>query len=392
MINKNLVREFPAKRIKPVDGLAVTAQIWEEAHEYHRQRHRLHDLLRHGPGIVAGLEVIASDPPDSSVYILPGVAVDPRGETIIIPEPVAYDVGPAHGLLYLALSYEESRPMQEQDDGASYVHAQFGIEAALAMPDSPSVELARIRREDRDTPIVDASSVEFPEPNAIDQRFRQTSPWAGAAAQAAPPQAASIAVCYAGDFRDSSLGHGAGVLARSLRHAGRPVWVDDDIPLAPGLESYTLVYLVGHKDFELGRDEMNALYSYLQDGGTVLIESCRKQSAGGGAVDSQSPPSDTSFSALLASMGIELSEPDPGDGLLVEPHLFAVPPPGYETETPPQVLVGKGVILTTCDYGCLWRGERRGRAATREEIRTSVEWGENVVVYAVKRLQRARSK
>ncbi len=78
MDNKDLLQEFPAKRIKPVDGLAVTAKVWEEAHEYHRQRQRFHAMLNHGAGVVTGLEVIASDPPDTAVYVQPGIALDHR--------------------------------------------------------------------------------------------------------------------------------------------------------------------------------------------------------------------------------------------------------------------------------------------------------------------------
>ncbi len=88
----------------------MTAAVWKEAHDYHRQQQRFHALLSHGPGIITGLSVLASDPPDSTLYILPGMAVDPEGETIVVTEPVAYDVGLAHGLQYLLLSYEQSRP------------------------------------------------------------------------------------------------------------------------------------------------------------------------------------------------------------------------------------------------------------------------------------------
>ena len=85
--NNNLLKEFPNKRIKPVDGMAVTADVWEEEHRYHRQLLRYHNLYNHGSGIVTGLQVIASDPADTSVYILPGVAVDSVGNTIVISEP-----------------------------------------------------------------------------------------------------------------------------------------------------------------------------------------------------------------------------------------------------------------------------------------------------------------
>ena len=59
MTDKDFLQKFPVKRIKPIDGMAVTAETWEEAHEYHRQYERFHTLLHHGWGIVTGLEVIS---------------------------------------------------------------------------------------------------------------------------------------------------------------------------------------------------------------------------------------------------------------------------------------------------------------------------------------------
>jgi len=383
MIKDDLLKEFPMKRIKPEDGMAVTAQVWEEAHDYHRQRQRYHDLLRHGPGIVAGLKVIASDPPDSSVYILPGMAVDPRGEVIVLTEPVAYNVGSAHGFLYLVLTYEESRPTadRDQEEGPRYVHGQFGIEARPTLPDTPYVELARMRRRDRDSPMADARDAEHPGLNEIDLRFR---PEMGAA----PQPVISLAVSYTGGLTDAGHGRGASYLARALRRSGQHVWVDDRIPLAPGLEGYTVAYLVGRDAFQLSRDEMNALYALLQGGGTVLIESCRN------GIKAGDPPADVSFLDLLASLGVQLQELKAGHELLVGPYLFATPPAGFEMpesgQGTPKVLVGEGVIFSTYDYGCLWQGERREGPASREEIRSAMEWGSNIVAYAVERRRKER--
>ena len=143
----DLLQTFPAKRIKAIDGLAVTADIWEEAHAYHRQTQRFETLLYQGWGIVTGLEVIASDPPDTSVYILPGVAVDQAGQSIVLPQPVAYDVGEEmEGLLYLILSYGESPPRADEvgrEDVPRYVHAEFSLAASTILPTTPYVELAR---------------------------------------------------------------------------------------------------------------------------------------------------------------------------------------------------------------------------------------------------------
>ncbi|MBN1656885.1 MAG: DUF4159 domain-containing protein [Anaerolineae bacterium] len=371
---KDLLHEFPIKRIKPADGMAVTAQVWEEAHEYHRQWQRSHDLYAHGPRIVTGLEVIASDPVDPSVYILPGLALDPLGQTIVVPEPVVYDIGEAHGQLYLLLTYEESPPTAggEEEDGPLYIYGRFGIQAVPALDGTPCVELARVRRQSRQSPLLNARKAAHPGPNEIDLRFRPEANKPG-------QETISVALSYTGKSTDERHSRGMDYVAQALRRAGWRVCVDDFVLPAPGLEAYTLVYLVGHGAFQLSRDEMNALYTYVHGGGTLLIESCRRQVRGGDA------PADDSFLDLLASMGMELKEVPAGHALLVEPHLFAAPPPGFETEGAPRVLVGDGIILSQNDYGCLWQGERRGRPATREEIRTAMEWGENILAYALGR-------
>ena len=148
---QDLLRSYPVRRIKPVDGMAVTAQVWEEAHEFHRQQQRYHALLSHGQGILAGLEVIASQPPSSVVYVLPGIAIGPEGDVILLNEPTPFDLGAtAEGLLCLFLTYNESRPMamgsSDQGDQPLFIRTEFGLEAAQRLPASGGLELARVRR------------------------------------------------------------------------------------------------------------------------------------------------------------------------------------------------------------------------------------------------------
>ena len=365
----NELQNFPSKRIEPVDGMAVTAEVWQEAHDYHRLQQQYHALWYHGAGIVGGLEVTASDPPDSSVVIRPGAALDGQGRTIILPEATAFDVGQAQGRLYLLLTYDESAPQAgDSQDGPRYVHARFAIEARPALPDTPAVELARIRRQDRNAPITDAQDPARPTANEIDLRFRRR-------VGAAPQTVVTLAVCYtAGGNR--AHGRGAANLARALRRGGRQVWVDDDLPLSDELAEYSLLCLVGRDAFQLNRDEMNALYAYLQGGGTCFIESCRREGEG-------DPAADAAFADLLASMGVQLEPLLPDHPLLTEPYLFAAPPPGFETEG--QIRVGGGVVFSTFDYGCLWGAVRRDRPPSREEIRAAMEWGANLVAYADRR-------
>lgn len=381
MIKEEFLKQIPARRIKPFDGMAVTADVWEEAHEYHSRQQRFHASLNHGAGIVTGLEVIASDPPDNSVYILPGIAVDSLGQTIILPEPFAYDLGAAQGTLYLLLTYGESQPRPDdrvlpggQTDATLYIYSQYGLEVGGAPPDpaGPYVELARVTRSAPAAPMTDASNSMLPGPNQIDLRFRRSI---GALVQ----NAASLAVCYVGGDGARKHGRGASWMARAARQAGDvQVWVDDDVPLVPGadLSGYTLVYLVGQGVFQLSPDAMNVVYAYLQGGGTLLIESCRQELA---------EAADAAFLDMLSSFGIQLDDLPADHTLLAEPNLFAAPPAGFETDGRPGIRLSEGVILSAADYGCLWQGERRGQPALREEIRAAHEWGSNILAYALGR-------
>ena len=384
----DLFKQYPFQRIKPYDGMVVTSDVWDEAHTYHRQQQRYHNLLNHEPGILIGLEVIASDPPDSAVYIQPGIALDALGQVIVLPEALAFDLGAAQGPLYLVLSYDESQPkadetvtpVEDASDVKLLIHAQYGLEAIGTPPDLASiyVELARINRQGSEAPVTNADDQIHPALNQIDLRFRHT---VGAAAQ----PAMRLAVCYVGQAsQDEARRHGVGadVLARTLRRDRQPVWVDDAVALAGSdLNAYTLVYLVAQGEFQLTPDEMNSLYIYLRSGGTLLIESCRKAAASGSA--------DPVFLDMLSSFGTTLNALPADHFLLCEPNFFATPPVGFETDGVPSIKVGEGVIMSACDYGCLWQGERRGQTASREEIRAAHEWGSNIIAYAAARRAQA---
>lgn len=371
MDKKEQIQTLPTKRIKPVDGMAVTADVWDAAHDYHLQSGRGHAALFHGSGIVTGLEVIASDPADTAVYIKPGVAVDALGRTIVLPQPVAYDIGTEmEGTLYLLLSYSEGRPRAGKgagnEDGPLYVQAEFSIAARNALPGTPVVELARVRRKGREAAFLDAANPAQPAGNELDLRFRR---------EIGAPRDIDVAVCYTDKVKEKKHGLGAMLLARSLNQAGRfYVTVDNDVRLAPGIESNTLIYVVGEGDFELSSGQINGLKNYLNKGkGTLLLES----------VDAAA---EKAFHNLLDAMDIETSALQTGDSLLVSPYLFAAPPAGFAGDA--GVSVAGGVILSNGNYGLVWQGEVDGGTPSREQLRSAVEWGTNMLVYAWDRFRR----
>ncbi len=372
MYENEILGLFPDRRIKAFDGMAVTADVWESAHEYHRNLLELHARFAHGPGIVYGLDVVAGEPPSSSVYVRPGIAVDAMGRTIVIKKPEGYDLRHMQGIIHIILSHSESLPRADaarDDDAPRFVHSSYAIEAVQLLPQTPYIELARVRR--TQGVVTNALNSDLPALNEIDQRQRVQM-------NQAEPTPAQLAVVNL-DGRD--LGHavGAGYLARQINQTGmRRVVVESEAQLTPAILNATLVYLVAQEPFRLAQEQLGTLYEFYRQGGTVFYESCRNGL-------NREPAADASFSELMEAMGLTLQPVPEGHPLLRDPWLFAVPPDGYETQTGGRLLATDGVLFSSYDFGCIWRGQRRGRPAARSEIRSAMEFGENLVALAQRR-------
>lgn len=371
----NLLRSYPGRRVSAFDGMAVTADVWQEAHNYHLYHERLHALSTHGVGIVTGLEIIADEPAGQIVYIMPGVAIDPSGNMLVVSEPTPYDLSSYQaGTLHILISYDESRPQPingRHSDSPYYVYTGFNIETVLDTPDSPLVELARIHRVSVEQPITNAVD-NRPGPNQIDLRYRPSVvTWRA--------QRTHIGVHTLNQM--SGPGHTRG-LANLVAHLGNSpwhdAWIDENVTLAGDLSRYAVLCLVAKASFQLEVEQLNSLYRFVQGGGTLFFESCRRE---GGAA----PVSDNLLRDIADSLGVRLDAVKVGHPLLSTPHLFATPPAGFETQGTSALWAGDGVIFSTADYGCLWTGERRNGAASREEIRSAFEFGENLVAYAQRR-------
>jgi hypothetical protein len=77
----------PVKRVKYTMGLVLGVDDFEQEQLYLMERDRLHHRALHGYGTVNGLEVsVRDDSGNPMVMVSPGMAVNPRGESICIPE------------------------------------------------------------------------------------------------------------------------------------------------------------------------------------------------------------------------------------------------------------------------------------------------------------------
>lgn len=77
----------PLKRVKYTMGLVLGVEEFEQEQLYLMERDRLHHRALHGYGTVSGLKVsIPKDTTSPSIMVTPGLAVNPKGESICVPE------------------------------------------------------------------------------------------------------------------------------------------------------------------------------------------------------------------------------------------------------------------------------------------------------------------
>ena len=96
------------RRVNPFKGLVIDVPTWADAHNYHREQQRLHAISMHQCGIVTGLEVLGWNPPDNSVVIYPGIAVDPDGNVIVVSEPQRFYIKTEEsGTAYIVVEFRE---------------------------------------------------------------------------------------------------------------------------------------------------------------------------------------------------------------------------------------------------------------------------------------------
>ncbi len=367
---KTLLEKLIEGRIEARDGMHVDAKIWQTAHNYHRYQQQAHALFGHGTGIVAGLEILADEDPRSRmVWIQPGIAVSPTGQTIVLEEKTSYTIkADQKDLVYLFLIGKEGEPNKDYiaQDGSAF-KSTLGLDKADV---ENGVELARFRLKDSGVEIRDAKNPDQPDYSEIDLRFRQI---VGAISR----ETVSIAIKYIGQTTDASLPpyrDKIGQLTRALNHISNHRICIDEIYSLTSLSPYTLLYLIEQGDkVKLDQNELDALKTHLQKGGTLFVESYQPMTNKRSA-----------FADIFEKIEVSIQEISTRHPLLIEPFFFSRPPAG---DAQGGVFVDEGVIFSTCDYGRLWQREmsRNGGVLSRETLRAALEWGANIVTYAAHR-------
>jgi hypothetical protein len=371
----------PLRRLNPYRGLIVDVGTWSAAHDYHRAQHRLHTLSMHSPGVVAGLEVVSWNPPDSSMVIYPGVALDSEGHTIIVGEPQRFHLQvEEQGTAYLVIRYREVADELAETPGEEEAQARFTLEGYTfeerrQLPEEAHLELARVEVSGGGTPISDADHYLEPGPDQIDLRHRMIS-------GPRPLGEVGIGVVPLEATPDGVTRHlpGAMGLVRAINSTtGYRAEFKGPINLNQEIRDCDTLLVAGREAFTLTEAWESVLHDFLERGGVLLGEVCR---ADGQGAEKAAPFSDA-FKELAERLQRKLTPLTRGHDMFTAHHLFAEAPDGIDG--PAQLLADSGIVFSDGDYGCLWDGGRPDRPAPRSSIRPSIELGINLGIYSFQR-------
>ena len=177
------------------DGLLLTAERWQRAHDYQRQRQNLHYQSINQPGIVCGLgvrvipapkEVAAQYRDNRWVQIQPGIAIDVEGNPIIVPHqinfPIATELKDSEPVtVYLIAQYRDPDCLRANSE-EEVVQETFRIDERSYPPERSEVELCRVLlRASHQELLGTPADVFFPGYGDLDLRYRRQ-------AQARPPR------------------------------------------------------------------------------------------------------------------------------------------------------------------------------------------------------------
>jgi hypothetical protein len=391
------ILKFKLRRVNPFQGLIIDADIWRDAHNYHREAQRLHLLTLHNTGIIEGLNVTANNPEDLSVKIHPGAAIDPEGNVIIVPQEQRYQLQTRQkGMIYLVIQFREvpGEPYQPPDGGQpTRIIEAYRIQERDKLPSEPYLELARIDFDPAEETIKDARTPSRPAKNEIDlrQRLKMTEKSAPPEAVAAPvvpervtvvteagPAKTTVFLGYAelGEGNKNLHLDGLSNLVRTVNwQSNLDVKVIENIPLDDGILRCTLIYLAGASKFELTPDQQAALGTFLKEGGVIFGEGCSEQGEEGRGAKAFG----LAFNELAGQLDRKLEIVRRGHPVLNSVHLFSEIPPGAG---PGMLLEGGHMIYSGSDYGCAWQGGREGSLLPRDVVRASFEMGTNIIAYA----------
>lgn len=128
MKNKKL---YPFTRNHYFYGKLLTVRDFEEEQRYFNDKRRLNNLLLHGAGVAAGLDIIKID--DKTISVEAGFAIDYQGREIVVPESVICRLDILDGFDRLIQTDEVYLCIEYQEDAKEEVHSIAGSMAGGEM-------------------------------------------------------------------------------------------------------------------------------------------------------------------------------------------------------------------------------------------------------------------
>jgi FHA domain/Domain of unknown function (DUF4159) len=361
------------RRVNPFRGLMVDETIWADAHDYHRNVQRLHLLSGHGTGIVEGLEVLADPLAPDSLVVRPGVAIDARGQVLLVTQEMRLPLAGQGGQTrYVAARYadEPAQPQRYWSDEEEHTRIVERCQVTLERtpPVAPALELGRLVVA---VTVRDALDLTNPRPGEIDLRFRERL-----LVRPRPDLAVAQLVLTAQGGEQAEM-HRLG-LRFLLREIGlttryRPRWAGE-ARLDEPLPSVALLYCTGPGVFSADAAALGRLGEFLRGGGVLWADPCRA---------TEWEPFAEAVHGLASQLGLSLQPVTRWHPLLSARHVL---PETLALGTEGGVLLeAGGIVLSTGDHGCAWQGGPLDRGIGRDAIREALELGTNVAVHARQR-------
>lgn len=368
--------------INPFNELPIDENIWREAHGQHNSHRQLHMLAHHRPGVVYGLEVIAAGD-KNKIMVAPGVAVDALGRTLLLNEPIFFDLTQA-GQSYVTIQYEDnfdSASAMTIGSGVKYFRLVEGrtVTTSTTRPAEPQIELARIDRSTAKAAPEDARNPFDPVQDEINTLYRPVA----------------FPHCYA-DGMMGELGvvpsqnpdawkpNRAGLWNLIREGNGRGFHLEFSGPYKLRTKSDgptpLLLYVAGSEGFQALADaEIAGLGDYLNSGGFLFAESV------GGSAEFKK-----SFDGIAKKLDTKLAPVAAEHPLFTAHHVFAGAPVGAQTKGDLLVDGSGSILFSSYDYGGAWQGAlgKVDPAEARERIRGAQEFGLNILAFAAYRKRR----
>ncbi|HZP80345.1 MAG TPA: DUF4159 domain-containing protein [Chthonomonadaceae bacterium] len=365
--------------IRPFNELPIDAEIWREAHNNHTLHRQLHAAVVHRPGIVYGLEVVASKTRERTVVVAPGVGIDSEGRTIVVSEPVSFTLTETRQI-YIILSYQSAadRDSAITLGGGQQYYREIESRDLIhvkELPKTPYLELARIFRSPDDKPIRDAANPFSPGNDELNLLFRPI---------AFPHCYADVGVGelpYVPKTSASPWNPNRSGLWNLLREGnGRGFHLQFTGPInlrTPSDNPPALLYMAGSQAFQpLQEAEIEGLRRYLEGGGLLC-----------GEAKDEKDEFARGFQELASKLGGNLQPVRKEHPLLTAHYVFSSPPPGALGSGKLEADAEAGILFSTYNYGGAWQGDIDNPDApdARERIRQAQEFGLNLIAYAARR-------